>query len=175
MNDGKRVTDAAAADGKEGRNVKLTDALLGEHAVLYALCDYMRDTVLSRENAEDTREAVAVLERLLSSHARIEEDLLFPRLEDYLGPAGPLAVMRDEHRRIDEVLEAASKAGDSESLKILVRQLLDMVHIHFQKEEQVLFGMAQQALGEAALAELGGQWAASRKVTIDGRGCIGRG
>lgn len=155
--------------------MKLTDALLGEHAVLYALFDYMRDTVPKNEDAADTRRTVAVLERLLLSHARIEEDLLFPRLESRLGPMGPIAVMRDEHRRIDEMLQAARQENDSESLKILVRQLLDMVHSHFQKEEQVLFGMAQQALGDAALTELGGQWAASRRVTIDGRGCLGTG
>jgi iron-sulfur cluster repair protein YtfE (RIC family) len=153
--------------------VKLTDALLGEHAVLYGLFDYMRDTVLEGDDMRGAQEAAAILERLLLSHARVEESLLFPRLERHLGPAGPLAVMRDEHRRIDELLAAAREASDLATVKSRIGELLDLAHSHFQKEEQVLFGMARQALGEAALTELGGEWAASRNVTIVGGGCMG--
>ena len=64
--------------------MKLTNALLGEHAVLYELFDYVRDTILKSDDIRDIHSAVAVVERLLVSHARIEEDLLFPRLEPQL-------------------------------------------------------------------------------------------
>ncbi len=152
--------------------MKLTDALLGEHAVIYELFDYLRDTILQSDDIRDLHGAVAVVERLLGSHARIEEDLLFSRLEPHFSQMGeqegPLAMMRDEHRGIDDLLEAAGRETDSAAVKATIGELLDLTLEHFQKEEVVLFPMARQILGEASLTELGDLWAASRKVTLDG-------
>ncbi len=152
--------------------MKLTDALLGEHAVIYELFDYLRDTVLRSDDIRDLHGAVAVVERLLVSHARIEEDLLFSRLDPHFSQMGeqegPLAMMRAEHRGIDDLLEAARGETGVAALKSTIGELLDLTHEHFQKEEVVLFPMAQQILGEANLTELGGLWAARRKVTLDG-------
>ncbi len=148
--------------------MKLTNALLGEHAVIYELFDYLRDTILKSDDIRDIHCAIAVVERLLVSHARIEEDLLFPRLEPHLGQMGPLAMMRAEHRAIDDLLEAARRATDIAALKSAIGQLLDLVHDHFQKEETVLFPMARQCLDAATLTDLGDQWAASRNVAVNG-------
>ena len=152
--------------------MKLTNALLGEHAVIYELLDHVRDTILTSDDIRDIHGAVAVVERLLVSHARIEEDLLFSRLEPHLGEMGgqmgPLAMMRAEHLEIDDLLETAGRETDIAVLKSGIGQLLDLVHDHFQKEETVLFPMAQHCLDEATLTDLGDQWAASRNVTVDG-------
>ncbi len=148
--------------------MKLTDALLGEHAVIYELFDYLRDTILKSDDIRDIHGAAAVVERLLVSHARIEEDLLFPRLEDHLGQTGPLAVMRAEHRGIDDFFEAAKRETDIAALKSVIGQLLELAYGHFQKEERVLFAMARQCLDEATLTELGHEWSARRNVTVNG-------
>ncbi len=152
--------------------MKLTDALLGEHAVIYELFDYLRDTILRSDDIRDLHGAVAVVERLLVSHARIEEDLLFSRLDPHFSQMGeqegPLAMMRAEHRGIDDLLEAARGEIDGAAIKSTIGQLLDLTHEHFQKEEVVLFPMARQILGEATLTELGDLWAVSRKVTLGG-------
>jgi hemerythrin-like domain-containing protein len=148
--------------------MKLTDALLGEHAVIYELFDYLRDTILQSDDIRDLHGAVAVVERLLGSHARVEEDLLFPRIESHIGREGPLAMMRAEHREIDDLLESAKGETDTAALKTTIGELLDLAHEHFQKEEVVLFPMARQCLDEATLTELGERWAASRKVTLGG-------
>ncbi len=148
--------------------MKLTNALLGEHAVIYELFDFVRDTILKCDDIRDIHGAVAVVERLLVSHARIEEDLLFPGLEPHLEQMGPLAMMRDEHRAIDDLLDAVRRETDIAALKSAIGQLLDLAHDHFQKEETVLFPMARQFLGEATLTELGDEWAASRNVTVNG-------
>lgn len=155
--------------------MKITDALLGEHAMLYDLFDYMRDTALQSDDVQVIRAAVSVLDQLLLSHARVEEDLLFPRLEPHLGQMGPLAVMRDEHREIDNLLEAIKRESDIGALKSSIGQLLALAHGHFQKEEQVLFAMARRFLDDAELTEIGDQWAARRSVAVDGQGRAGVG
>lgn len=151
--------------------MKITDALLGEHALLYALFDHVRDTARDSDDMRDLQAAVTAVEKLLVPHAQIEEDLLFPELEAHLGQMGPLAVMRADHREVDTLIEAAKQATEVAAIKSLIGRLVDLAHTHFQKEERVLFAMAGQCLDEATLTELGDRWAAIRKVTIDGQGC----
>jgi hemerythrin-like domain-containing protein len=124
----------------------------------------LRDTILKSSTIGDIHGAGAIVERLLVSHARIEEDLLFSRLEPHLGRMGPLAVMRSEHHEIEDLLETARQETDIAALKSVIGQLLELAHGHFQKEERVLFAMARQCLDEATLSELGHQWAARRNV-----------
>ena len=151
--------------------MKLTDALLGEHAVLYDLFDFVRDSITKNDDLVVLQSAVTVLGRLLVSHARTEEALLFPALDPHLGEMGPLTVMRAEHREIDELLEAAGRADDAENLKATINRLLNLAREHFLKEEQILFAMARQFLNEATLTTLGDEWATRRNVIIDGQGC----
>ena len=153
--------------------MKLTDALRGEHAVIYQVFDHVRDTITRTDDLQDIRGAFAVMERILRSHAEIEERLLFPNLEPHLGQMGPLEVMRAEHRGIDELFDAAKGENDVGALKSVIGELLDLAHGHFAKEEQALFAMAQQFLDEAELTALGDEWAASRNVVIHGASCIG--
>ena len=155
--------------------MKLTDALLGEHAVLYDLFGYLRNIAVTSNDVAEIRAAVAVVDRLLLSHAGIEEELLFPRLDPHLGQMGPLAVMRSEHRGIEDLVAAARRETDLASLKSLVGRLLELASGHFRKEETVLFGMAQQFLGDAVLNELGEEWAAARNVALGGGGCMAAG
>jgi hemerythrin-like domain-containing protein len=153
--------------------MKITDALLGEHAVMYELFEHIRETTHNADDVPEIHRLVLVVERLLLGHARIEEDLLFPALETHLGPMGPLAVMRSEHEEIEGLLTAAKEATDLSVLKSVIDQFLALTYGHFQKEEQVLFAMAQQVLDEPALTDLGSKWATRRNVIVDGQGCLG--
>jgi len=153
--------------------MKLTDALLGEHGMLYALFERIDELISSTDDIHEIRGALSILDAQLRSHAKIEEDLLFPRLEPYLGQMGPISVMLSEHRVIDHHMDAAKTATDLETLKRHIRGLLEVSRSHFQKEEMVLFAMARQFLDDDELAQLGDDWAATRKVTTDGQGCGG--
>lgn len=150
--------------------MNLTDALLGEHAIINELLDHVRGTVLKSDDIRSIQGAVAAMERIVVSHARAEEDLLFPRLEPHLGQTGPLAMMRFEHNAIDDLLEAARRETGIAALKSVIGRFLDLAHDHFHKEEAVLFPMARQCLDEATLTGLGDEWAARRNVTVGAQG-----
>ncbi len=89
-------------------------------------------------------------------HAK-EEDLLFPALEAAGMPrgGGPIAVMLNEHelgrtyvRQIDKNLEAATN-GDNSAIQSVLRFTLayaDLLTQHIQKENNILFNMADQIL-----------------------------
>lgn len=152
--------------------MKITDALLGEHGVLYDLFGHLRDVAMSSGDVAAIRAVFAVVEQLLLDHARIEEELLFPRLQPHVGHMGPISVMLAEHRSIDSLLETARGESDLSSLKSLAGRLIELASSHFRKEESVLFGMAEQYLGNELLTELGEQWASSRNVSLGGGGCM---
>ena len=148
--------------------MKLTDALLGEHGLFYALFEELK-TKLAQ--GDDVRPLMDAIGTTLEQHAQIEERMLFPALDPHIGEMGPLAVMRDEHRQIDGFLADIRDAADDADLAPLIHGLLEVIYSHFQKEEMILFHLAEQFLGEQTLSELGADWAIERKVNLDTGGC----
>ncbi len=89
----------------------------------------------------------------------MEEDLFFPMLEEKAripAGAGPTAVMRAEHRRIQELLDAMEKdllgsycAALIQAIESQPAQLSPFLHSHDMKEESVLYPLADRALSQA--------------------------
>ena len=146
--------------------MKLTDALLGEHGVFYALFDRIEAVTATATSVAQIQEAMAVLSAVILSHANLEEELLFPALEAHMGTTGPLAVMRSEHDEIEHALRQIEEARDLDDGADRVARALGIVRNHFQKEEEVLFSMARQTLDEKTQIRLGKAWAEARRVTI---------
>jgi hemerythrin-like domain-containing protein len=145
--------------------MNLIDALLGEHAVLYALFEDLEDRVDSA-SLDEVRAACGPVTAGLLSHAHLEDELLFPALERALGEAGPLVVMRSEHQEIDRLLARAAVAAERATACGDIWAALELARDHFAKEEAVLFPMARDALDEAELGRLGAQWARLRSVRV---------
>ena len=154
--------------------MKITDALLGEHAMLYSLFAKAKQFTSEESSIAELKLLVSVLEDQLGSHAQAEEKLLFPALQPHLGEMGPLAVMSAEHVEVENYFAEANSEEDPDRLKMLINDMIDLAINHFQKEEMVLFGMAKEFLSEDELETLGKDWAIDRKVVIDGTGCPGR-
>lgn len=90
----------------------------------------------------------------LTNHFKMEEMVLFPQFEQASGMTqGPTQVMVMEHEQMRELLSKMANAlqekdkdkffGLSETLMILMQQ-------HNMKEEQMLYTMIQQHLGDDA-------------------------
>jgi len=151
--------------------MKITDALLGEHAMLYALFTQIGTQITEERTIEQLQASIEILENQLWTHAQIEEKYLFPALEPHFGEMGPLAVMKAEHREIEDYLETAKSEEDVTQLKSHIMGLIDLSYGHFQKEEMVLFAMAKQFLSGVEQESLGDAWADERAVLIEGKGC----
>ena len=128
----------------------VTDALGWDHDRL----DALEMGAMKAWDAQDTRNATRLHLRFafgLQRHIRFEESVLFPEFERVSGMApdrGPTAVMRDEHRAIEALLEDVKEAAamgvrPAETTREELRALL---HDHNVKEEQVLYPMLDRAL-----------------------------
>lgn len=166
--------------------ITITDALRGEHGVFYAQFEHI-ESGLATVSLASLQAQGALLASALAPHAHIENEILFPALEQELGgEGGPVSVFRAEHAEIEGALEKLQtlrelsrnhddiegrlerlpRVEDIAEARRLVRQTLDVARDHFSKEEQMLFPMAEQMLSEDALERLGEQWAAQRQVVL---------
>ena len=85
-------------------------------------------------------------------HFSMEEEVMFPAFEAKTGmtSGGPTAVMRMEHEQMRGLLEqmsSALEAGNPGEVIDLGDTQLMLVQQHNQKEETILYTMAQAQLG----------------------------
>jgi hemerythrin-like domain-containing protein len=147
-------------------SMRLTDALLGEHAVIYTLLDHLDQELDGVQALTDVQRLNRALAAALISHARVEDQLLFPALEVHLGREGPLACMRQEHAELEAAIEDVSNAATCGAAVERLRDAMQAARDHFAKEERVLFHMARQFVSEGDLERLGCCWAAARGVAL---------
>ncbi|MCC6159373.1 MAG: hemerythrin domain-containing protein [Deltaproteobacteria bacterium] len=153
--------------------MKITDALRGEHGVFYAQFERIRKAVDDNASLDELQGATRVLATALVSHAMLENNLLFAALEPKIGGMGPLAVMRHEHNDIEGGFLELDSVKDAAIFKTRVVELMDYAVDHFAKEENILFPMAERALDELRLCELGADLAEARGVTLADRPMCG--
>ena len=145
----------------------ITDALLGEHAVFHLMLGNIEQSLPALDSLSNLQNRIAAFAFALESHAGLEDELLFNALEPHLGTAGgPLAVMRMEHDQITDLLGKIESADNLESARALAKQMIQITRGHFQKEEQILFRMARQFLGEDDLSALGAEWIKRRTPLV---------
>ncbi|HEX6018886.1 MAG TPA: hemerythrin domain-containing protein [Burkholderiaceae bacterium] len=97
--------------------------------------------------------------RRLRRHIEMEEEVLFPAFEQRTGmvQAGPSVQMRMEHEQMQPILEqmqAAIAARDGAGYRRAAHALLEILVPHNQKEEQMMYPMLDQAVGDEAQALL---------------------
>ena len=87
----------------------------------------------------------------MEHHFKMEEQVLFPQLEELTGQGmGPVQVMRMEHEQIRELIEQMEDAvgqKDSDDYLGAAETLLTFMQQHNMKEEQMLYAMADNVLG----------------------------
>lgn len=144
----------------------VTDALLGEHGVFYLLIEQLDDALDRLETLPELRAAIAPLAISLLAHARIEEDVIFGRLEKTIGLQGPLHCLQDDHNAMDQKLRDLFSITDAAVLKTSAREILETARGHFAKEEQVLFPVARRTFDVDRRKHLGEHWAKFRGITL---------
>lgn len=148
-----------------------TEILVAEHDVILTVLACLEKLVAETESSKmlDAQAAADIVDFLRNfadrCHHAKEEDRLFIVLEERGFPrhGGPTGVMLSEHAEgrsyvaaIDSASAAASQ-GDPASLAKFAnaaRGIIALLRAHIQKENQILFPMADQTLDDAAMQDL---------------------
>jgi hemerythrin-like domain-containing protein len=152
-------------------NQTATAGLRAEHQWILKVAGALEE-ILSRKEMEEGLDFDAIEEcvdfiRLFADacHHGQEEDLLFPALEARGMPrdGGPIAVMLHEHQMgrafVQRMVRSISDAreGNSEARAILVNSAqgyIQLIRAHINKEDNVLFNLADQAVTGAPCQKL---------------------
>jgi hemerythrin-like domain-containing protein len=147
------------------------ETLMAEHrvieGVLGALITFVEEVV---RHASSDR---AVLEKFVTflaefadgQHHAKEEDILFAEMVRHGFPerSGPIAVMRDDHERgralvrhLRALAQLPGRWSDEERADLAAAASTYVLHLraHIQKEDGVLYPLAEQHLPSAAIAEV---------------------
>lgn len=157
--------------------MKPTERLVNEHEKILAVLDVQETLGAAIARGErppaDLCEQIVIFMRVFADdrHHHKEEELLFPALERAGLPreGGPVGVMLHEHEigraMIARMAEAARgrAAGDPAALTafgVAAREHAALLRSHIQKENQILFPMAERFLDAATKSHLSEQFAA---------------
>lgn len=148
-----------------------TSVLRKEHLAILQMLDVCDE--VSRQLGQGAPIAPETLMELLEffrvfadrCHHGKEEELLFPLLErkGLPNPGGPTGVMRAEHEQARALIKAMEEAGEDYGKGMAgagarwaeaARGYAKLLHAHIDKENNVLFKMAENLLTEAEQLEL---------------------
>lgn len=148
----------------------ILQALLGEHGLFYAQFAFLETALTATEDVATLHQLGAMLDAALRTHAALENELLFTRLEERAGPIPPVVVMRMEHDQIERNLDLLLQTPEAAAARSLLLETIALAREHFAKEERVLFPMAANFLPPEEREALGEAWAVRRQVTLGGIG-----
>jgi iron-sulfur cluster repair protein YtfE (RIC family) len=141
--------------------------LKADHDEVKALLVKLDETT---ERAEVTRaDGLEKLRRKLDVHETIEEEILYPALEEFAKTKDITLEAYEEHHVVDMVmseLEATPVTDDTWAAKLTVAK--ENLEHHIEEEEGAMFKQARQVMDNAELDELGDRLAARKEQLMAG-------
>ena len=140
----------------------ITEALLAEHVVFHNLFDFAERTVPKLKAVGEVRSLARLLESLLVAHSRTEDELLVQPLEHCLEQIGHCAAFHREHEDIDHNLKQAQMAKNLKQARLCLLAAVTSSRKHFDKEERIVFPLAEKHLKARTLITLWKIWKEQR-------------
>ncbi len=130
--------------------------------------DLLAKLVDTTDRAEKTRaELLAKIEKELSVHTTLEEEIFYPALKEAGGSEHAKIYFEalEEHRAAEDLVLPDLKKTQPASAQFAGRAkvLKELVEHHAQEEEDEMFEMAAKSMDKEQLEELGRKMAARKK------------
>ncbi len=114
-------------------------------------CDELWAELEAAGGGPEAREAWQAFDQAMRQHFAMEEQVLFPAIEEAsgMGGMGPTQVMRMEHVQMRGLLDQMAAAAERDDFDAVLDQgdtLLMLIQQHNVKEENVLYPLAEQTL-----------------------------
>jgi hemerythrin-like domain-containing protein len=143
--------------------MKITDALRAEHLVFHNMFDHVEKIAPKIKTLAEARAVAALVDTLMRSHSNTEDDLFIGPLEHCFEQIGQQETFHKEHEELHEMLANVQKAKAIKKARELLLTIVVSSRSHFDKEERIVFPMAERILKSKTLNELGQTWMDQRK------------
>jgi hemerythrin-like domain-containing protein len=161
------LRSGSADDINVSRNyqtMKITDVLRAEHAVFHNLFDHIEVVVPQVKSLAEVKGLALLVEKLHAPHSKTEDDLFIEPLEPYFDQMGQKETFHAEHEHIEGALEKVQQARTLKDAKKILLNAIAASRKHFDKEERIVFPLAERILKAKTLSELGEEWLHRREV-----------
>lgn len=142
--------------------MKITEALFAEHLVFHNMFDHFEVTVPQLKTVSEIKALAGLMESMLRAHGDTEDKLFIGPLEHCFEQIGQRESFHREHVEIDENLKLVQQARTVRQAQELLLAAVSYSRRHFDREERVVFPMAERVLKLTTLRELGQSWMAQR-------------
>lgn len=146
--------------------MKITEALLAEHLVFHSMFDQIEATTPELKSSVQVKVLAALLESMLKAHSDIEDELFLGPLDHCFEQIGQRDSFLEEHQEVSDRLHLVQSATRTKQAQQLLLQAVAHCRKHFDREERLVFPLAEQVLKEATLSELGQSWLDQRNRAV---------
>ena len=142
--------------------MKITEALFAEHQVFHNMFDYVERNLNRAKTLGEVKLMAALMEAMLEAHSRTEDELFIGPLEHCFEQIGHRETFHQEHEEIEGNLRLAQKAKQLKQAQRMVLAAVFASRKHMDKEERIVFPLAERVLSAKTLTELGQTWSEHR-------------
>ncbi|HYA78952.1 MAG TPA: hemerythrin domain-containing protein [Candidatus Nitrosopolaris sp.] len=146
--------------------MKITEILMAEHAVFHNLFDHVETALPRTRTTAEVKSLATLVDRVMAPHSKTEDDLFIEPLEHCFEQIGQNETFHTEHRRIEEMLATVQKARTLAMAKKTLHGAIAASREHFDKEERIVFPMAERVLKPKTLSDLGAEWLKKREARL---------
>jgi hemerythrin-like domain-containing protein len=142
--------------------MKITEALFAEHLVFHNMFDHIEATVPKLQTLTEAKSLAALMESVLKAHSETEDELFIGPLEHCFEQIGQRDAFLAEHQEIDDSLRKMRQTRQLKQARELLLAAVAYSRRHFDKEERIVFPMAERVLNGKTLESLGQTWMEQR-------------
>jgi hemerythrin-like domain-containing protein len=142
--------------------MKITEALLAEHLVFHSMFDHIEAMAPRLKTLVEVKSLAALMEQLLKAHSDTEDELFIGPLEHCFEQLGQRDAFLEEHQEIDISLKHLQQAKQFKKARHLLLAAVAYSRRHFDKEERIVFPLAERVLKAKTLTALGQTWMEQR-------------
>lgn len=146
--------------------MKITEALFAEHLVFHNMFDYIEAAIPGLKTLAEVKSLAALMETLLKAHSDTEDELFLGPLDHCFEQIGQRDGFLEEHREIDESLRKLRQVKDFKKARQLLLAAVIYSRKHFDKEERIVFPLAERVLNGKTLTALGQTWMEQRARVV---------
>jgi hemerythrin-like domain-containing protein len=138
--------------------MKITEALFAEHLVFHSMFDQIEARTPSLQTVGEVKALASLMEAMLKGHSDTEDELFLGPLEHCFEQIGQRDSFLEEHQEVNDGLRLVQTATRVKQAQSLLLAAVAHSRRHFEREERIVFPLAERVLKSATLSELGKNW-----------------
>jgi len=146
--------------------MKITDILRAEHTVFHHLFDHVETSTSRLRTLAEVKALATLVDKVMSPHSQTEDDLFIEPLEHCFEQIGQRETFHQEHKLIEATLAQVHRARSLPEGKRLLLGVIAASRKHFEKEERIVFPLAERVLKAKTLTDLGAEWMKRREKAL---------